>query len=99
MTAIDEEDSLSVGHVFCALSDLKQVACDAWLLPSSRDFVPDQNSFFSKTARPRQYAGTGASGLKYFGRQAALARYAIVLFLSVVTKALIRVRQSSRLAR
>ena len=67
-------DSLSIGHVFCVLGDLKQVNCDAWLVPSTRDNVPEQSSIVSKTARARQYAGVGASGLKYFGTKNTVTR-------------------------
>lgn len=66
VSIVGNADSLTIGHVFCVLSDLKNVSCDAWLVPSSRDFVPEQSAIFSKTARARQYAGLYLLPLLFF---------------------------------
>ncbi len=72
---VNQDDPLLVGHVFAVLSDLRHVPCDAWLVPcATRDCIPDSMFFLSKSARPRQFAGVGAAGLKYFGTKSTVTR-------------------------
>ena len=68
------DDPRLCGHLFIVRGDLRRLQCDAWLVPTGREFTPDQQWFLESSVRPRNYTGVGASGLKYFGTQSRVTR-------------------------
>lgn len=67
-------DYATVGHLFVALCDLRRLHCDAWIVPTGPDYVPAAYWFLNASAKPRNYTGTGGSGLKYFGKDSRVKR-------------------------